>query len=415
MSIGYALFTYLWSGVMIVKYSYDRFKYKKFLGILLFKLGLKKQEILYHGKKKCIWIHATSFGETMSTKTLVQNLRAEHKDCFLIFSAFTSAGYELAKTFNGIDQVIIMPVDRKRSMRKLVKSISPDLFILTESDYWRNLLFEVKAFGAKMILVGGRISDRSFKRFLFVPAFSKALFSVFDALLLQDHRMEKKFLALGVDAKKMQVIGNIKLGVLQETKARAQNYYLPQGNYITFGSTHKGEEELLLDALASLPKEIVFIVVPRKPERFQEVEELLQKRGEKWRFVSEEGDGEERIIFVNRLGVLSDCYKKSRVAIVGGSFFDRVGGHNVFEPVKEGVPVLYGNYTYNQESLTSLVERFKVGEACSKEEILEKVEALLVGGKIPASVMDQIQIEVDGVTEKAIFLINTLLKKPSLC
>ncbi|MCH9812285.1 hypothetical protein K0U07_05960 [bacterium] len=400
---------------MIIKYSYDRFKYKKFYGILLYKLGLKRQKILSHGEKKCIWIHATSFGETMSTKTLLKSLRERHPKCHIVFSAFTSAGYDLAKTFEWVDQVIIMPVDRKRKMRQLVNDISPDVFILTESDYWRNLLFEVKASCAKMILVGGRISDRSFKRFLLAPAFSKSLFSVFDALLLQDHMMEKKFLALGVDSTKTKVIGNIKLGVVQEVKESAKDYYLPDRKYITFGSTHKGEEDLLLTALATLPKDVVFIVVPRKPERFSEVEELLNQREEKWRFIGEKGDGDERIVFVNRLGILSDCYKKSSVAIVGGSFFDKVGGHNVFEPVKEGVPVLYGMHTYNQNSLTTLVERFGVGEACRKEEVLEKSLNLLEKGRISKEVLDQIQKEVDAVTEKAIFLINTLLKKPSVC
>ncbi|MCH9617105.1 MAG: 3-deoxy-D-manno-octulosonic acid transferase [Chlamydiia bacterium] len=412
----YSLFVAFWAGVITLKYTYDRFKHQKFKGILLYKLGFLRQKIKPTLKKKRIWIHATSFGETMSIKTLIKKLKKENTDCHIVFSAFTTVGYHLAETIEDVDQVVILPVDLRRSVRALIKSIQPDLFILTESDYWLNLLAEMKRYGAKMILVGGRISDRSFKRFLLVPSFARYLFSSFDHLLLQDKSMERKFLKLGVDPSKIEVIGNLKLDVSVNSEPVEKDYFLEGGKrYITFGSTHKGEEVLFLETLHSLPDDITFILAPRRPDRFDEVETLLNDSEVKWRFVADRGDGDERVVFVNRLGILDDCYQKSLVAIVGGSFVKNAGGHNVFEPVKVGTPVLYGPYAYNQDSLTQLVEKYGSGESCTADALLGKVSNLLEKGKISPESMNEIKKDCEGVTEKAINLINSLLKKSSLC
>lgn len=412
----YSFFVAFWTLIIIPKYTYDSFKHNKFKGILLYKLGLSKQKIEPTLKKKRIWIHATSFGETMSTRTLLKKLKMENKDCHIVFSTFTTVGYNLAKTIDEIDQVIILPIDLKRPVRALIKSVKPDLFILTESDYWLNLLSEMKKYGAKMVLVGGRISDRSFKRFAMVPSFAKYLFSHFDHMLLQDSSMEQKFLKLGVPQSKIEVIGNLKLDVEANNEPQSKDCFLEEGKrYITFGSTHKEEENLLLDALSTLDEDVTFIIAPRRPDRFEEVESMLNKRNVNWRFISDRGDGRERVVFVNTLGILECCYQKSQVAIVGGSFIENAGGHNVFEPVKAGTPVLYGAYTFNQNSLTSLVEKYGAGEACSLQNLLEKVQKLLKKGRISPDIMVKIKQDCEGVTEKAINLINSLLKKSSIC
>jgi 3-deoxy-D-manno-octulosonic-acid transferase len=412
----YSFFVFFWSVIITLKYTYDRFKHQKFKGILLYKLGFSRQKIKPTLKKKRIWIHATSFGETMSTRALLKKLKFENQDCHIVFSTFTTVGYNLACTIDEIDQVIILPVDIRRSVRALIKSVKPDLFILIESDYWLNLLSEIKKYGATMVLVGGRISDRSFKRFLMVPSFARCLFSHFDHMLLQDKSMERKFLMLGVPPSKVEVIGNLKLDVAANVELEEKDYFLEGGNrYITFGSTHKGEETLFLDTLKTLPEDITFILAPRRPDRFDEVEALLNERKVKWRFVSDRGDGDERVIFVNRLGILDNCYRESLLAIVGGSFVENAGGHNVFEPVKVGTPVLYGKHTYNQNSLTSLVEKYGSGEACAAGDLLKKVEDLLEKGKISPEIMHEIKRDCEGVTEKAINIINSLLKKSSVC
>ena len=212
------------------------------------------------------------------------------------------------------------------------------------------------------------------------------------------------------------MIGNLKLDVEAATQSGNKDYFLDETKrYITFGSTHRGEEELFLRVLSSLPKDITFILAPRRPDRFLEVEELLKKADVTWRFVADKGTGDERVVFVNRLGILDDCYSKSLVAIVGGSFIKGAGGHNVFEPVRGGVPVLYGPYTYNQNSLTLLVEGFGAGETCCEETLLSKVENLLETGKLSREVMSEIKKSCEGVTEKAIFLINSLLNKRVIC
>jgi 3-deoxy-D-manno-octulosonic-acid transferase len=409
LSIFYSIFLIFWFLIISIKFTYDRFWYKKYVGILLYKIGFKTQKILPKKKKKCIWIHATSFGETMSTKMLINKLSKKKDKYHIIFSAFTSDGYNLAKSFSGVDQVIILPIDLKYSIKKLIKNISPDIFILVESDYWLNLLQTVKQYGAKVILIGGRISDRSFKRFFRVKSFADKLFKNFDYLLLQDDSMKTKFINLGVDKNKIEVIGNLKLDTPYKKTQKTPLFLSEDKKYITFGSTHKGEEELLITSLKNLGREYCFILAPRRSGRFLEVEKLLVEMKVRWRFIHDQGKGDERIILVNRLGILEECYAKSELAIVGGSFVENEGGHNVFEPVRLGTPVLYGPHTFNQKSLTAIVENFGVGFSVTSDQIFSSVEAVLEKGRIPTETLKQIKASAEGSTAKAINLINSLL------
>ena len=409
MSIFYSIFMVCWCVCISLKYTYDRFRHGKFLGLLLYKLGIKRQVIKNAENKKCVWIHATSFGETLSVKVLVERLKMQ-KNVHIIFSTFTSVGYSAASRMKEIDQVIILPIDLKISMRALVNQIKPDLFILTESDYWLNLLNEVKRYGCKMVLVGGRISDRSYKRFKKIPFFSNYLFNLFDHLLLQDPSMEEKFSGLNVAKEKIQVVGNLKLDTSDKQQAIEEKVFLPKNRrYITFGSTHRGEETLLLKELSSLSEDISFLLAPRRPDRFDEVQTILEESNLSWRFVDEQGRGDERVVFVNKLGVLEECYSKSELAIVGGSFVENAGGHNVYEPVRQGAPVLYGPYTFNQHSLTSIVEYFEVGEKATFDQILTKVQSRLNKGRISEEKVAEIKAKSEGATEKALNLINSLL------
>jgi len=409
----YSIFAFFWAIVISIKYTYDRFRHDKFRGILLYKLGLKKQKIIDR-KGRTIWIHATSLGETLSTKALVHKLKTEEKDCTIIFSTFTSVGYHFAKKNPHIDQVIILPIDLRFLMRGLVKSISPDLFILTESDFWLNFLAEVKRFGCPMILMGGRISDRSFKRFSKVYPFAKYLFSHFDYLLLQDQSMKVKFSALGFDPKKIEVVGNLKLDSVGKFLKKDLGLN-PNRRYITLGSTHKSEEVMLLETLKSLDDDISFILAPRRPDRFEEVGEILKGMDITWRYIDDKGTGDERVVFVNKLGILEDCYADSILAIVGGSFIDLAGGHNVYEPVRLGTPVLYGPYMYNQLSLTQIVENYKVGKSVSQEHLLFEVKEMIDGGRISDELVAKIKDETEGSSKKVINCINRLMENRAVC
>ncbi len=409
MKFIYSIFVACWCLFISIKYTYDRFRHGKFLGLLLYKLGIKKQSIKSANGKKCVWIHATSLGETLSVKVLVEELKMQN-NVHIIFSTFTSVGYSAALKINEIDQVIILPIDLKISMKALVNQIKPDLFILTESDYWLNLLNEVKRYGCKMVLVGGRISDRSYKRFKNIPFFSTYLFNLFDYLLLQDSSMEEKFSGLNVAKEKILVVGNLKLDSSNKQQREKEKVFLPTNRrYITLGSTHKGEETLLLQELSSLSEDISFLLAPRRPDRFDEVQTILEESKISWRFVDEEGRGDERVIFVNKLGILEECYSKSELAIVGGSFVENAGGHNVYEPVRQGAPVLYGPYTFNQHSLTTIVEQFEVGEKVRSDQILTKVQSRLKKGRICKEKITEIKAKSEGATEKALNLINSLL------
>lgn len=402
----------VWFILVSLKYSFDRIFYKKYKGLLPYKLALKRQKIK-RGKGKCIWLHATSFGETLSTKTLVQKLRRQDPNATIIFSTFTYAGNKLAKTFKEVDQVIVLPLDFKYIMRDLVKSIDPDLFILIESDFWLNMLSEIKKRNIPMILVSGRMSYRSFRRYSIAYRFSKYLFSHFDYLLLQDAAMKEKFISLGFSYDKIDVIGNLKLDNIANLKDKPLPLN-PNKRHITLGSTHRGEEEPLLRALEKLPEDITFILAPRKTDRFDEVRDILNRMKISWRYIDDE-PGDERVVFVNKLGILEQCYTQSILAIVGGSFTPTVGGHNVYEPVRLNTPVIYGPNTYNQRSLVKIVEHYKVGTATTYEELYYEVQNWIRKGRLDDELVQKMKRENEGASDKAINLINLLLKNQKVC
>ena len=220
--------------------------------------------------------------------------------------------------------------------------------------------------------------------------------------------MLKKFQALGVNEVRMKVIGNLKLDVTTMQKDSIKLNLPENKRYITLGSTQKDEEHLILKSLSSLNPEITFIIAPRRPDRFIEVAHLLDKLNIIWRFIDDDEKKCERVILVNKLGILEACYAKSHLAIVGGSFIKNKGGHNVYEPVKNGSQVIYGPYTYNQRSLTSIVENFDVGTPVTIENLKTTVERVLKLGRIPRAEVDMIRKSSEGATKKTINIINSL-------
>jgi len=248
-------------------------------------------------------------------------------------------------------------------------------------------LKEVKAAGANVVLVNGKLSERSFKRLLFLPFFAKRLFSFIDRFCLQSERYEERFAKLGVPEEKISVTGNLKLDITPdlmslEEKERLKNELGigAEERLIVLGSTHAPEEEELLAALDALKiPHLKVLLVPRHPERFAKVAAGVQAGGHSLLHYSrrEKRGGDERIILIDAMGLLHKCYQIADVAVVAGSFTQRVGGHNIFEPVQVGVPVLFGPHMQAQNDLRELVLSSGCGFQVSLQELSGKVLELL--------------------------------------
>ncbi len=331
------------------------------------RIGLK----LPHLSPASIWIHAVSMGETRAVIALVAELQKTHT---IVFSTTTETGLAQAqKLFPTIAGHFILPIDFSWTIRRLRKKINPKALILVESDFWYNLI----TLGApKVILVNGKISERSTNRFQKLRFLSRKIFEKISLFCVQSENYKDRFCRIGIPSSQIVVTGNLKLDApitpIDKEQWRKRLSITPQDHVITLGSTHDPEEELLLDALASLP--IKILLVPRHPERFDAVADLLKRKGIDFvRYSEGKPDPTKRVVLVDAMGILNPCYQLSELAIVGGSFTSRVGGHNIFEPAALGVPVLFGPHMQTQKELVDLV----LGANAGRQVTIERLRPLI--------------------------------------
>lgn len=346
------------------------------------------QQIKKPFKEKTIWIHAVSVGETKAVSLLAKRLKEAFPEAPLIISSITETGHaEALRSIPFADLHIYLPFDFPGLMKRIVKRINPFLVLFSETDLWTNLLYEAKRQGAKTALVNGKISERSTKRMQLFSFYPSLVFSFVDLFCVQNAEYKERFLALGVDEKKIQTTGNLKFegsfrsvdhATLKNLKEKLK---LEEGDcIITIGSTHESEEAFFIKAFAPLldaMKNLKILIVPRHPERFEKVRRLLNDSRFKSGSLNKGSDSSCRFILIDEMGKLCECYQLSELSIVGGSFFPGVGGHNLLEPLAYGVPVLFGPFVENQLELARLVLERKAGFQLTKEQVAQTSEALL--------------------------------------
>lgn len=294
-----------------------------------------------------IWIHAVSVGEVKSAQPLFRELREKEKNAFFLITTTSATGQAEAKrSLPEADAFAYLPIDLSWVVKRWVKQLNPRRFILIESDFWFNLLSALKKNGTEISLVSGKLSERSARRFLYFSPFAKRLFALFDHLCVQNEEHWDRFFPLVDDPARLHITGNIKLDF--KPQPIEGTLELPQP-VITISCTHAPEEEMLLDALEE--GNWFIILAPRHPERFEGVAELLKKKNIPFsRWSQRESGG--RVLLVDAMGQLPICYAHSRLSILGGSFVEHIGGHNVLEPCLYGTPVIFGPHMYGQGEFT---------------------------------------------------------------
>jgi len=391
------------------KLLWDWFVHRKYRKSLLERLGLKAPQLDSKDKGPRIWIHAVSMGETRAVAPLVKKIRQEFPDAAVYFSSTTETGQEEGKrSFPGLEGYLYLPLDFSWTVSRLVKQMRPDLLILCESDFWYNLLDAVP----NVVLVNGKISERSFNRFKRFSFFAKRLFDCIDLLCLQSGRYAERFQALGVDPKKIVVTGNLKFDQ-QTLKIDRDKWKTDLGLslsdiVLTLGSTHAPEEEELLDALEHLCHDfpnLKIVVVPRHPERFDAVAGIFEKRGISFARYSQisSAKGTERILLMDAMGLLTRCYQVSDLAVVAGSFGSLVGGHNIFEPAALGVPVLFGPHMESQKDLVEIIVSAGAGKQVELPNIAKTVLEILRSPQIAMKMKEAglgLAKEVFGATDR---------------
>ena len=324
--------------------------------------------------RRTIWVHAVSVGETMAIGRLVELLDGTDEELPVVISTTTRTGQKLAQDrFNhmrtGQTRVFYCPLDFAWIVRRYLKVLRPRAIVLVESELWPRMIFEAHRARIPVVVVNGRISDRSLPRYRTLRRFWRPFLEKLALVLAQSEEDHKRFVAIGVPAEKVQTAGNLKYdvraaGATAITSGLREN--LPQGaNVLVAGSTLEGEEVCLLDSFRSVREQFpdaVLMLAPRHPERFAAVEELVKNK--KFPFVLRSGWMQHpqpiapgSVFLLDSMGELAPLYSLASVAFVGGSLVS-AGGHNPLEPAQFGVPIVMGPSTENFCSVTAaLLER----------------------------------------------------------
>ena len=329
-----------------------------------------------------LWIHTASVGEFNTALPLIRELKKEHK-ILLTYSSPRARSY-LEKFPEEYDALYPLPADLPFLIKSFERRIKPKALIILERELWFSLIKFTKV---KKILINAYAKGTLLERMLTKD------FSLIITRTQKDAEIFKKF-----GAKKVKTCGNLKL-IYEHTP---RNPGFPGGNYIVAGSTHEGEEEIILRAFKELNlKSFKLVIAPRHVERSKKVKELSESFGFKTSLYSENKKNWE-VLVVDKLGLLRDLYTYAKVAIVGGTFVP-VGGHNLLEPAYYNVPVVFGRYTHKVEDLKELLLSLGLGfQANTPEELKELLRFLVFEFKIPSVSLKELGKKVKECYLKAI-------------
>lgn len=410
----------------IPKTIYSFFAYKKYRQSLLPRLGIRYSIFQKHPLPS-IWIHAVSVGETKAVVSVARELKHRFPNHPLIISSVTETGHAEAKrSLPFADYHVYLPFDFSWVVYKIVKKAAPGLVILCESDFWFNFLYYSKRRGAALALVNGKMSERSMRRFGLASFFSKRLFGLFDVLCIQNNLYRARFIEAGASLDKIVVTGNLKLdedypqlSSEEVIQWRQKLGIQPNQLVLTIGSTHAPEEQFFIQILKDIWKhtpDLRVILVPRRPELFKEVGFLLEKERLSWINFTDisRRTGKEQVILIDAMGLLRMCYQLSDFAIVGGSFTDRVGGHNILEPCWYGKPVLFGPHMHTQLELVDLMTQYGAGMQVNPEQLKPTLERWIENPKESQAIGAkglQLVKDLKGSTKRTLQALNPLLSR----
>ncbi len=305
-----------------------------------------------------LWIHAVSVGEVLSLRNLICQIKLRHPDWIIHLSTLTNSGYRMAKEkLEGVDNLFFAPFDFAVVVRRFFRAYRPRVFILAESEFWPHLIREAGQHTRGVIVINGRISDRSYRRFKRIPSIIKRIIRPVHYFLVQTGRDRQRLLNIGVEDRRIQVAGNLKAEVklpemnTDKVKAlKASLNLMPADRVVLAGSTHRGEEEMLLKAFAQiLPgrPDLRFILAPRHPERVDELEKTAQTLEIPFiRKTRAQSSREWKVLIVDTFGELGRLYAVCDSAFIGGSLVPH-GGQNLLEPAFYGKPVYFGPHMSN--------------------------------------------------------------------
>jgi 3-deoxy-D-manno-octulosonic-acid transferase len=412
----YLVYTFLLYTALLLTLPWYALKFRKYAPTLKDRLGFLKIPTL----QRTVWVHAVSVGEVKSVRKLIERLRLSHSGRPLVLTTTTPTGQELAQNTEGLaDYVFFFPLDLPGSIRRTLDRVNPELVLIAETEIWPNFLRECRKRRIPVVMVNGRISDRSFPRYRVVRRWLKRVLDDFTLLGMQTETDRERIESIGADTRKVTVLGNLKYDALEIEKALApdlSDILTSRPDLWIAASTMPGEEELVLEAFSELRKRhanLTLLIAPRHPERFDGVERTIRSSGFTCARRSVMGQAEERsptaggadVLLLDTVGELASTFRHASVVFVGGSLVP-TGGHNILEPAAFGNPIVFGPHMENFREIRNLfLESRAAMEVHDAVELAAEVDRLLTDPQSAAELGSRARRVVDenaGATDRVL-------------
>ncbi len=334
-----------------------------------------------------VWFHGASAGEILAARALYRLMKEEKPGLQAVFSTLTYTGKTAAQRTYPDCTATYLPIDMRCAVGRALERFRPDLVVLMEGDIWPNFICEAKALGARVAVANGTFSGRSARSYGRFGFFFGPALEAIDLFCLRDEEQASNLAPLSLPKKKILVTGSVKYDNLKtETdealrRIRETLCIVPHQTVVVGGSTHKGEEESLLNLFADR-HDFRLIITPRYTHRARDLKRLAEKKNLSACLFSDAAAGKIRpsardVIIVDTVGDLADIYQVAAIAFVGGSLIPR-GGQNILEPAVLGAAVVFGKHTFHfKEDIDLLKDADAAVEVADAEELRETVSALL--------------------------------------
>ncbi len=333
------------------------------------RLGLYSKEIkLSLAAERRIWIHAVSVGEMYVAKSLIEEVRKNKKNISFVITTTTSTGYQIANQEKQKNDVVLyFPLDLPFVVRRVANLINPIELILIEGECWPNLIWEISRRNIPIALVNGRISDRSYQRYMHVLWLTRKVFHCVDRLYMQQTRDAERIIRLGANSNQVFVSGNLKFDfpVIECVKSLEELFGCTKSReqlFILASSTWPGEEVALARIVNKLKREydsLQLIIAPRHVERIPEIKNELLKINCNVNLRSEKSPADLNSIWLlDSTGELSDLYPSSDIVFIGKSLYAS-GGQNPIEAASYGCILITGPHMENFKAEADSLDKYK--------------------------------------------------------
>jgi len=357
----YFIYTFVLALGLIVTFPYYLVRFRKYLPTLADRLGFLKIPQL----RRAIWIHAVSVGEVKAVENLVKRLRQQFPEKPLVVSTATTTGQQLARDWGArVTHTFYFPVDLPWCVRRAVNRVDPEMVIVAETEIWPNFLRACRARGIRVVMINGRISDKSFSRYRLARRWLRRVFEDYTIIGMQSETDRQRIEAIGADPRKVTVLGNLKYDAAASSGVveNALGAFLKTwGPLWIAASTMPGEDALVVDAFKQVLRshpDLKLLIAPRHTDRFDSVAELVKGRNlqmvRRTQLPAVAASLEQAtVLLLDTIGELATVFQYAAVVYMGGSLVP-TGGHNVLEPARHAKPIVFGPHMENFRDIARL-------------------------------------------------------------